>query len=182
MKRIGTQETRFQAWGLVVQQKHSKEEAGRLLNVSSSTVKRWVAQIDSDAELMAMAKEQSMTPLVKAKSHPLKGEPKAKRNGKQWGEKSQKIVEWLQEHPNGIREQFVMQTGVQINPSWWYRVKARMRSGNGVSATKEAPTESVSKITRTTQANLVAEIEFLRWWNLGERKGWVERLLQQLQE
>lgn len=82
---------------------------------------------------------------------------------------------WLRKHPTGSHADFVEAHG-SISTSYFSTLRKQVTNGKNGKQLKEA----VSTLPSDDQ--LKEDNDFLRWWNKGERRGWVDRLLREVQE
>ena len=82
---------------------------------------------------------------------------------------------WLRKHPNGSHADFVAAHG-SISTSYFSTLRKQVKNG------KKAKELASSVNDVPSDEKLKEDNEFLLWWNKGERRGWVDRLLREVQE
>jgi len=82
--------------------------------------------------------------------------------------KSKKVREWLNKNPTGVHKEFMKDTGIEISNSHFSTLKTK-------SNTKTKPVNEIAVIHQ-----LQRELSFYKWWNEGERQGFIEQLLKEL--
>jgi transposase len=147
---------------------HSNVEVGKRLKVSGDTVARWLTRLEEDPDLMKQVKS---TAKKKAKKKKVPKKKAKTSNGKtkqpQNGEKKEAIRKWMAAHPQGTYRDFLEDTGIStINANYFHIVRHQVR--------KEPP------INGDDVSSMKDRISFLEWWNEGERKGFVDRLLSEI--
>jgi hypothetical protein len=100
--------------------------------------------------------------------------------------KADYIKEWLAKNPDGLFKQFNSDPEIKkikVHPSQFNSIKrnlkaspkpSKKRKTNGVRKKRTNGINNLASIQ--TIQDLTEEVEFLRWWNQGERKGFVEKL------
>jgi hypothetical protein len=98
--------------------------------------------------------------------------------------KKERIQQWLEQNPGGSAEDFVRATKTQVHPTYFNAVKrGRGRKGSTPKRTRgKGKKTSFSGAVKLTLKKLEEENAYLRWCNTGERRGWVDRLLKEIQE
>lgn len=112
----------------------------------------------------------------------------AEKEIEQLGSKKAFVKKWLKTANVKIASEFTKETGVEINPAYFYKIKSDYKEkpvkkkkkpangANGKTAPKKPTANPPSK--NIVVKALEEEVAYLRWWNLGERNGWVDRLLK----
>jgi uncharacterized protein HemX len=178
-----TPEKLIRAW-LLAQQDYTYTAIGEKLNCNDNTASRWVTLVENDPKLLAEAKaklKQKRTPATINKTT-----------------KSSRIREWVKANPNGSRTEcekalkidilsslFSTQRGVVLGrctPSG----KKIEKSGKEVQMKSKKIDKKLKKLDKANKGlkgeeAMKEEIAYLRWWNYGERNGFVQRLLDELE-
>lgn len=142
----------------------------KIMKVSKTAVYNWIKQVNKDPNLRAAAKlalAQSKQDKMYKKSAP----------SVEGGSKADQIRAWLEKHPEGTKGEFVADTGMEISQSQFSDLKNKRFRGTKPYKAPDKIADTVTHISSLSQEN-----DFLRWWNLGERKGWVDRLLSELKK
>jgi transposase len=88
-----------------------------------------------------------------------------------------RIRSWLATHPDGTRQEYIAETGHNINSGQFSYTKHYVGKPKKSDPVKTMITNSLKQAD-----TLVDENAFLRWWCQGERAGFVDRLLQELKK
>lgn len=91
------------------------------------------------------------------------------------GTKAERVRQWLADHPKGNRQQFTTDTGISIHTSQFAALKRAANGGNGDVVKGSKPPSSEDQIQF-----LQEHTKFLEWCLIGERKGWVDLLLEKI--
>lgn len=148
---------------------YSNVEVGRRLGVSGDTIARWIIKLNDDPKLEQGKKEAATRKVVKKKKAKKKKAKASNGSAKQPqnGQKKEAIRKWMSTHPQGTYRDFLEDTEISnINANYFHIVRHQIR--------KEPP-ENGDDVT-----SMKDRISFLEWWNEGERKGFVDRLLNEI--
>jgi hypothetical protein len=142
---------------------HSNVEVGRRLKVSGDTIARWLTRLEEDPDLLKQVKAAAKKKATKKKTKTSNGKTKQPQNG----EKKAAIRKWMAAHPDGTYRDFLEDTNINtIDANYFHHARHLIR--------KEVPTNGEDTTT------LKDRVAFLEWWNEGERKGYVDRLLSEI--
>jgi predicted transcriptional regulator len=185
-------------------------EIGEVLGVTNSTISKWITRVNSQPVLLTKAKNEyqpnrqaikishnaNITPIgehtdeiednviVDALNKAITKERKI-RNRKGKPTKCSIIRKWIDTNPKGNRTDYIKDTGDEVTHSQFhcaktYGVKEETAIIKRPVRKKASPQIILESITN--QDKLIDENSFLRWWNLGERQGFVDRLLEELEK
>lgn len=88
--------------------------------------------------------------------------------------KSDQIRTWLQEHPAGTRAEFMAASGIPVSHGQFSTLrKARQGRTPDLQSDLQPNFQNELDILKTQN-------EFLKWWCIGERKGFIDKLLKEL--
>lgn len=125
------------------------------IGISADTAMRWYKKVEDDSALRKKA-----------------GGPRTKDNSKSMANTARA---WIRKNPEGTHAQFVKKHG-DISTSYFSTLRSQVKNGK---SSKELE-QSINNLPSDDQ--LREDNDFLRWWNNGERRGWVDRLLREVQE
>lgn len=138
------------------------DTTAKIMKVVKSTIHKWCKKVEQDKELLAKASSQ----LIHNNSSTIVDKNK----------KADVVRNWLKLHPYECKRDFEAQTGMSVSHSQFSFLKKEWQE-KGKAALTETITDTV---TLPINEKLIDENSFLRWWNLGERQGFVDRLLKEL--
>lgn len=169
MKIVVTDDKAIEAYKMYHDQNKSVETIAKHFGVSGKSIYNWLTKVE----------EKGLNKKKKQLALPLDKSTELTR-----GEKRKIIEKWLNEHPNGLFNQFIKDTGLSIHSSYFYNLRAIHNAAHGQNDTPKngSNSKSSSKDAQSIETiqKLLDENEFLKWWNEGERKGYVEKLLHQM--
>ena len=166
----------------------SSNEIAKSFGVSGRTILNWIEVVDEEnkekkVEQLELIDENEKKPPRNSgndkKIQKKKAKKKAKKKSKKKPEITKKefIFNWLKEYPNGTHSEFKKDNKKpKLTAAYFNNIK-RQHKKNGVKENK--PSKALT--TFKTMQTLLDENEFLVWWNEGERKGHVDKLLERLQ-
>lgn len=161
-------------WG----HKYTLDDIANKLIIARSTVANYLKKHENYPEIFERAREEIEKITGESFTAPIRHSARPKNNG-------DKARDWLKTNPEGTYNEYRTVTKNKIATSHFYKIRKEIKEGkktkkqaknksNGVKATSLEPT--TTKINRSLQE----ENDFLKWWNQGERKGWVTKLLDEL--
>ena len=101
-----------------------------------------------------------------------------KSNGK--GSKAPIIREWVRSNPNGTHKDFHRDTKIKVNGNYFSTLRCQTIREMGVAPTHHSAKKPKIEKSSTHLKDLKKENEFLHWWLQGERQGFVDLLLKQI--
>lgn len=140
----------------------------RRKHLSKTAVYNWIKKVDENPKLRSTAQMVKEGKLVKKN----KSSIEAGSSTEVFLTKADQIRAWLRNNPEGNKSEFIRWSGVEVSQSQFSQIKTKMNGANNPPV-KEAVTSHIK---------YASENAFLRWWNIGERKGWVDRLLDELKK
>lgn len=93
--------------------------------------------------------------------------------------KTDVVRAWLSQYPDGTYGECAAAMPFELARPLFYSTRQRMRRGPQKSKNKHgSSTNGTGNGVTHREEVLMEENQFLRWWNEGERRGWVSRLLE----
>lgn len=127
----------------------------RSMGCSEKAVKNWIHKVKHTPSLKAEAEST------------IKGEIKPTKETK-----AQKIRDWLVEHPNGTHKECKKALKINVASSQFSDLTRKQRKDNNQPQKQPQLNKAVVTLER--------ENAFLRWWNQGEREGFIDKLLEEI--
>lgn len=141
----------------------------RRKHLSKTAVYNWIKKVEEDPTMKSTA-----TMVLKGQAREVKKNKSSIEAGSStevFLTKADQIRAWLKNNPEGTKSEFIRWSGMEVSQSQFSQIKTKMNGNNP--PVKEAV---------TSHMKYASENAFLRWWNIGERKGWVDRLLEELKK
>lgn len=146
------------------------------------TVRAWVALVNTDKTLLQKAQKQTSFEATLPPEEPAAVAPARE------GSKRAVVEAWIRDTPLGTHADYNQQAKKKNRVATGYFSTLRTRLWKTeehpvrASPPPQPPTPAEFRVTQAeinakVCDNLEQENKFLRWWNLGERHGWVDRLL-----
>lgn len=153
------------------------EIAKKIGNVSIDSIRLWCFKV---------AKEKGDTEMLATK----RKTPRRSGNGKSRTiNKADILRDWFKTVPQRLNMravdaygQFSRETGVKMQQPYFNTLRRKLREANKAKGREIRATVVKRANTMKKSVDLQKEVDYLRWWNQGERSGWVDRLLNEVQK
>ena len=143
------------------------------LGCHRDTVRAWVALVNTDKTLLQKAQKQTSFEATLPPEEPAVVAPARE------GSKRELIEAWIRDYPLGTHADYNRQAKKKdrVATGYFSTLRTRLCKEHPVQVSPPPPPPTPAEFNAKVYDNLAQENKFLRWWNLGERHGWVDRLL-----